>query len=112
LAGFGPSTVGRISDVRRGMTDNGTNYRSHVFREALVRLRLHHSRTRPYTPRTNGKAERFIQTMLRKWAYAMPYQPSGRRRAALAPWLRRYNLRRPHGGIGGVAPITRLKEAA
>jgi transposase InsO family protein len=98
--------------AQRVMTDNGTNYRSHAFRDALVRLRLGHSRTRPYTPRTNGKAERFIQTMLREWAYARPYQTSGRRRAALAPWLRRYNLRRPHGGIGGAAPITRLQEAA
>ncbi len=119
----GPTTVGFLKralawfaehgvKVQRVMTDNGTNYRSHVFRDALVRLRLEHSRTKPYTPRTNGKAERFIQTMLREWAYARPYQSSGRRRAALAPWLRRYNLRRPHGGIGGVAPITRLQEAA
>jgi transposase InsO family protein len=119
----GPTTVGFLKralawfaehgvKVQRVMTDNGTNYRSHVFRDALVRLRLGHSRTKPYTPRTNGKAERFIQTMLREWAYARPYQSSGRRRASLAPWLRRYNLHRPHGGIGGAAPITRLQEAA
>ncbi len=119
----GPTTVGFLKralawfadrgvKVERVMTDNGTNYRSHVFREALVRLRLRHSRTRPYTPRTNGKAERFIQTLLREWAYVRPYASSARRRAALAPWLRRYNERRPHGGIGGATPITRLKEAA
>lgn len=119
----GPTTVGFLTralawlaehgvKVERVMTDNGTNYRSNVFKAALVRLRLGHSRTRPYTPRTNGKAERFIQTMLREWAYARPFASSGRRRAALAPWLRRYNERRPHGGIGGAPPITRLKEAA
>ena len=119
----GPTTVGflrRALDwlkghgvrVERVMTDNGTNYRSLAFRHALARLGLGHSRTKPYTPRTNGKAERFIQTMLREWAYARPYASSGRRRAALAPWLRKYNERRPHGGIGGAPPITRLQEAA
>ena len=119
----GPTTVGflrralawfaeRGVDVRRVMTDNGTNYRSLVFRHELERRRIKHVRTRPYTPRTNGKAERFIQTMLREWAYARPYLTSARRRAALAPWLRRYNERRPHGGIGGAPPITRLLEAA
>ena len=119
----GPTTVGflmralawfaeRGVTVKRVMTDNGTNYRSHVFRHALARLGLRHSRTKPYTPRTNGKAERFIQTMLREWAYARPYLSSAKRRVALLPWLRRYNERRPHGGIGGAPPITRLKEAA
>lgn len=119
----GPTTVGFLKRAlawfaahgvraQRVMTDNGTNYRSHVFRNALVRLGLGHTRTKPYTPRTNGKAERFIQTMLREWAYVRPYATSGRRRAALAPWLRRYNERRPHGGIGGTPPITRLQEAA
>jgi transposase InsO family protein len=68
--------------------------------------------TRPYTPRTNGKAERFIQTMLREWACGRPFQTSYRRRAALPAWLRRYNERRPHAGIGGAAPITRLRSAA
>jgi transposase InsO family protein len=119
----GPTTVGFLRralawfrehgvTVERVMTDNGTNYRSHAFRGALVRLGLKHLRTRPYTPRTNGKAERFIQTMLREWAYVRPYTSSARRRVALAPWLRRYNERRPHGAIGGAPPITRLKEAA
>jgi transposase InsO family protein len=98
--------------VQRVMTDNGTNYRSNVFKAALARLRLGHSRTRPYTPRTNGKAERFIQTMLREWAYARPYASSARRRVVLAAWLRKYNERRPHGGIGGAPPITRLQEVA
>ncbi len=119
----GPTTVGFLKralawlaghgvKVQRVMTDNGTNYRSNVFKAALARLRLGHSRTKPYTPRTNGKAERFIQTMLREWAYARPYASSARRRVVLAPWLRKYNERRPHGGIGGAPPITRLKEAA
>lgn len=119
----GPTTVGFLRRavawfrelgvaVERVMSDNGTNYRSHAFRAALVQLRLEHTRTKPYTPRTNGKAERFIQTMLREWAYARPYTSSARRRLALAPWLRRYNERRPHGGIGGTPPITRLQEAA
>ena len=119
----GPTTVGFLKralawlaghgvKVQRVMTDNGTNYRSLVFRHALARLGLSHIRTKPYTPRTNGKAERFIQTMLREWAYARPYLSSARRRLGLAPWLRRYNERRPHGGIGGAPPITRLKEAA
>ena len=78
----------------------------------MAAIRARHLRTRPYTPRTNGKAERFIQTLLREWAYVRPYSSSARRRASLAPWLRRYNERRPHGGIGGAPPITRLKEAA
>ena len=98
--------------VDRVMTDNGTNYRSLVFRAALVRLKLKHLRTKPYTPRTNGKAERFIQTMLREWAYARPYAHSAYRKLALPAWVRRYNERRPHGSLGGAPPITRLKEAA
>jgi transposase InsO family protein len=119
----GPTTVGFLRRalawfaahgvaVERVMTDNGTNYRSNAFKIAMAQLHLKHVRTRPYTPRTNGKAERFIQTMLREWAYVRPYATSARRRLALAPWLRRYNERRPHGGIGGAPPITRLKEAA
>ena len=101
------------SVIARGvMTDNGNNYVSRAFREELVRRNLKHVRTKPYTPRTNGKAERFIQTMLREWAYARPFTSSARRRVALSPWVRRYNERRPHGGIGGAPPITRLTEAA
>lgn len=98
--------------VERVMTDNGSGYVSKDFRAAIADIRARHIRTRPYTPRTNGKAERFIQTMLREWAYGRPYQSSYRRRAALPAWLRRYNERRPHAGIGGAAPVTRLRSAA
>ncbi len=98
--------------VLRVMTDNGSGYVAKDFAAAVAAIRAKHIRTRPYTPRTNGKAERFIQTMLREWAYVRPYTSSTRRRVALAPWLRRYNERRPHGGIGGAPPITRLQEAA
>lgn len=98
--------------VRRVMTDNGSNYVSKDFGAAVAAIRAKHIRTRPYTPRTNGKAERFIQTLMREWAYARPYTSSARRRLALGPWVRRYNERRPHGGIGGAPPITRLQEAA
>ncbi len=98
--------------VERVMTDNGSGYVSKDFRAAVAEIRARHIRTRPYTPRTNGKAERFIQTMLREWAYGRPFQSSYRRRAALPAWLRRYNERRPHAGIGGAAPVTRLRSAA
>jgi transposase InsO family protein len=98
--------------VERVMTDNGSGYVSLVFAAAIVEIQARHLRTRPYTPRTNGKAERFIQTLMREWAYARPFTSSYRRRSALPPWLRRYNERRPHAGIGGAAPITRLRSAA
>ncbi len=98
--------------VERVMTDNGSCYVSRDFAVAIAEIRTRHLRTRPYTPRTNGKAERFIQTMLREWAYGRPFVTSYRRRAALPAWLRRYNERRPHAGIGGAAPITRLRSAA
>jgi len=98
--------------VERVMTDNGSGYVSKDFRVAVAEIRARHIRTRPYTPRTNGKAERFIQTMLREWAYGRPFQSSYRRRAALPAWLRRYNERRPHAGIGGAPPVTRLRSAA
>jgi transposase InsO family protein len=98
--------------VRRVMTDNGSGYIAKDFAAAVAAIRAKHIRTRPYTPRTNGKAERFIQTLLREWAYVRPYTSSARRRVALVPWLRRYNERRPHGGIGGAPPISRLQEAA
>ena len=94
--------------VQRVMTDNGSCYRSLAFRNACRRLRLKHIRTRPYTPRTNGKAERFIQTAMREWAYAHPYHHSRQRTAQLATWLHRYNWHRPHGSIGAVPPISRL----
>jgi transposase InsO family protein len=98
--------------VERVMTDNGSGYVSKDFAAAIAAIRVRHLRTRPYTPRTNGKAERFIQTLLREWAYGRPFTTSYRRRAALPAWLRRYNERRPHAGIGGAAPITRLRSAA
>lgn len=93
------------------LTDNGGCYRSHVFRETLAELGAIARRTRPYRPRTNGKAERFIQTALREWAYARPYQSSRQRRSAVRPWLNFYNSRRPHQGIDGGRPLQRLKTA-
>lgn len=94
--------------VERVMTDNGSCYRSKAFGQACKRLGLRHIRTRPYTPKTNGKAERFIQTSLREWAYARAYQTSRQRAAELPFWMHRYNWHRPHGSIGAVPPITRL----
>jgi transposase InsO family protein len=94
--------------VERVMTDNGACYRAHAFKRACRRLGLRHIRTRPYTPKTNGKAERFIQTSLREWAYARAYETSRQRAAELPYWLHRYNWHRPHGSIGSVPPITRL----
>lgn len=94
--------------VERVMTDNGSCYKSFAFRRACKRLGLKHIRTKPYTPRTNGKAERFIQTSLREWAYAQAYQTSRQRKAELPSWLHRYNWHRPHAGIGDKVPISRL----
>ena len=94
--------------VERVMTDNGSCYKSFAFRRACKRLGLRHIRTKPYTPRTNGKAERFIQTSLREWAYAQAYQNSRERKAELPSWLHRYNWHRPHTGIDGKTPISRL----
>ena len=85
--------------VERVMTDNGSCYKSFAFRKACKRLGLKHIRTKPYTPKTNGKAERFIQTSLREWAYARAYNTSHQRAAELPRWLHRYNWHRPHGGI-------------
>ena len=94
--------------VSRVMTDNGSCYRSRAFREACAGLGLKHIRTKPYTPKTNGKAERFIQTALREWAYACAYPSSDRRATELPIWLHRYNWHRPHGGIKSHTPISRL----
>ena len=94
--------------VQRVMTDNGSCYRARAFRKACKDLGLKHIRTRPYTPKTNGKAERFIQTALREWAYAQAYPSSDRRAAELPVWLHRYNWHRPHGGIKSQTPISRL----
>lgn len=94
--------------VERVMTDNGSAYRSKAFANACKRLGLRHLFTKPYTPKTNGKAERFIQTSLREWAYARAYNTSDERTAELTRWLHRYNWHRPHGSIGSMPPISRL----
>jgi transposase InsO family protein len=92
--------------VERVMTDNGSCYRSFAFRRACERFGLRHIRTRPYTPKTNGKAERFIQTSLCEWAYAHADENSQQRRERLPGWLHRYNW--PHAGIDDKTPISRL----
>jgi transposase InsO family protein/transposase-like protein len=97
--------------VTRIMTDNGSCYRSKAFANACRALGLRHVRTRPYTPRTNGKAERFIQTALREWAYAVAYPNSDRRAAELPVWLHRYNWHRPHGSLKSKTPISRLGQS-
>jgi transposase InsO family protein len=94
--------------VARVMTDNGACYKAHAFRHACRKLGLRHIRTRPYTPKTNGKAERFIQTALREWAYAQAYPTSQHRAQELPYWLHRYNWHRPHGSLRSSPPITRL----
>jgi transposase InsO family protein len=94
--------------VARVMTDNGSCYVSHAFAKACKRLRLKHIRTKPYTPKTNGKAERFIQTALREWAYATAFASSDQRAKELPIWMHRYNWHRPHGGIKFQTPISRL----
>jgi transposase InsO family protein len=94
--------------VSRVMTDNGGCYKSRSFRAACNLLGLKHIRTRPYTPKTNGKAERFIQTALREWAYAKAYPSSDHRGAELPVWLHRYNWHRPHGSLKSKPPISRL----
>jgi transposase InsO family protein len=95
-------------NVERVMTDNGSCYKSFAFRKACKRLSLRHIRTKPYTPKTNGKVERFIQTSLREWAYAFAYENSRQRKQQLPTWLHRYNWHRPHAGIGDKTPISRL----
>ena len=96
----------------RVLSDNGSGYVARTFRTACVALALRHLRTRPYTPRTNGKAERFVQTLLREWAYVRSYETSQVRRGALRPWLRYYNRERPHASLGYQPPLTRLRRAA
>ena len=94
--------------VERVMTDNGSCYISKDFAKACKKLRLRHIRTRPYTPKTNGKAERFIQTALREWAYAKAYLNSDQRAQELPAWLHRYNWHRPHGSLKANTPISQL----
>ncbi len=98
--------------VQRIMTDNGSGYRSKLHARAIERLGIKHLFTRPYRPRTNGKAERFIQTLLREWAYPVVYRTSEHRARALRPWLDFYNHKRPHGALGHQAPASRLPAAA
>jgi len=94
--------------VQRVMTDNGPAYVSHLHAAACRKLGLKHLRTQPYRPRTNGKAERFIQTILREWAYGRVFQTSAERTSALEPWLTHYNFTRPHGAISHKPPGSRL----
>lgn len=94
--------------VQRVMTDNGTSFRSHRYAKALRLLRIKHLRTKPYTPKTNGKAERFVQTALREWAYAKAYLHSDQRAAELPIWMHRYNWHRPHASLKARPPISRL----
>jgi transposase InsO family protein len=94
--------------VTRVMTDNGACYRSRAFRQACKAFGLRHIRTRPYTPKTNGKAERFIQTSLREWAYAQAYPTSEHRKDELPRWLHQYNWHRPHGSLQYQTPISQL----
>lgn len=94
--------------VTRVMTDNGSCYRSFAFRDACKALAIKHIRTRPYTPQTNGKAERFIQTTIREWAYATEFETSDQRKADLPRWQHRYNWHRPHSSLNKKPPISRL----
>ena len=102
--------VRRGIEVSQVMSDNGSPYRSHRWRDACAELDLEHIRTRPYRPQTNGKAERFIQTLKREWAYRKPYRSAAARAKALGPWLWDYNHRRPHGSLGGRTPYERLRD--
>jgi transposase InsO family protein len=94
--------------VERVMTDNGDSFRSFRYAKALRRLRIKHLRTKPYTPRTNDNAERFVQTSLREWAYARAYATSDERAAELPGWIHRYNWHRPHGSLKAKPPISRI----
>jgi transposase InsO family protein len=100
----------RAIHIQRILTDNGSAYRSRLHRDVCATLGIRHSRTRPYRPRTNGKAERFIRTLTEQWAYAAIYRTSNERTSALAPWLRFYNHHRPHTSIDGATPAARLNQ--
>lgn len=95
--------------VTRVMTDNGSCYNSKLWAATCRKLGVKHIRTKPYTPQTNGKAERFIQTAIREWAYATAFETSDQRRDALPEWQHRYNWHRPHASLGGKPPISRLR---
>jgi transposase InsO family protein len=96
--------------IERVITDNGSPYISTMHAIACRALRIRHIRTRPYRPQTNGKAERFIRTLLGGWAYGAIYRSSAERNAALAGWLDWYNTRRPHGALSHKPPVARLNE--
>ena len=93
--------------IERVMTDNGAGYKK-TFTLACEALGIRHIRTRPYTPKTNGKVERFVQTSLREWAYAQPYESSAQRQAALQPFIHRYNWHRPHSALNHQPPMSRI----
>lgn len=97
--------------IKRVLTDNGGAFRSRAFRKACTQLGIAQRFTRAYRPQTNGKAERFIQSALREWAYGFTYQNSRQRGAALDGWIHHYNWHRPHQGIGGIAPMSRLRSS-
>jgi transposase InsO family protein len=94
--------------VRRILTDNGSAYRSRLFAQACREPGIRHRFTRPYRPQTNGKAERFIQTCLREWAYGRIWQSSEERNARLPDFLAYYNARRPHSALNGLPPLSRI----
>jgi transposase InsO family protein len=96
--------------IERVLSDNGHAYRSHAWRQACAALGIERRRTRPYTPRTNGKAEAFIGTALREWAYRYAYPSSTHRTRALSGWVRWYNRRRPHSSLGHRPPISRVAQ--
>lgn len=96
--------------IERVMTDNGSCYKARNFAKACRHRGIKHIRTKPYTPRTNGKAERFIKTALHEWAYAQPFETSEIRAAELPKWIHRYNHHRPHSAIGDKPPISRLPQ--
>jgi transposase InsO family protein len=93
------------------MTDTGSPYIAHTYEGLCQRLGARHLRTCPYTPRTNGKAERFIQTMLHKWAHGRVYPTSAQRRARLPAWLHHYNIHCGHSSLAGRPPVSRLLTA-
>ena len=99
--------AGRGVVIQQVLTDNGSCYRSHRWREVCQQLGVTHKRTRPYRPQTNGKVERFNRTLLEGWAYRRLYPTEAARRAAFSPWLHWYDHHRPHTALGGHPPITR-----
>ena len=98
--------------VERVLSDNGSAYKSHAWRDACNELHITAKKTRPYRPQTNGKIERFHRTLAEGWAFSRHYNSESARRAALPAWLHEYNHHRPHTAIGGKTPITRLTNLA